>query len=147
MEDLSKYYEKRKLLADGKSNTKLAKNILRTYGLSLVPHKLNSYGENLCKFSTKECRNLCLSKSGRSSFNSVQQARLNKTDYFIQHRQEFLRKLYRELEDINKKDKSAVRLNVVSDVDWEMEFNKIHLTLRDLKNITFYKINLEISYK
>lgn len=136
--DYGIYYAKKKLLSDGSSNTKMAKNKMKTFGLSLIPHSLNSSGENLCKFSTKECRSMCLNMSGRAGFTMVQQARLHKTDYFIQHRQEFLRKLYRELEDINKKDKAAVRLNVVSDVDWEMEFNKIHLTLGDLKNITFY---------
>lgn len=138
MENYKEYYSKKKLLSDGSSNTKLAKNKLKTYGLSLIPHKLNDYGENLCKFSTKECRALCLNKSGRAGFTMVQQARLNKTNYFISCREEFLRKLYKELEDINSKGKAAVRLNVVSDVDWEMEFNKIHLTLGDLQNLTMY---------
>ena len=63
MEDLIKYYSNKKLLANGSSNTKLAKNTVKTYGLSLIPHSLNTKGVNLCKFSTKECRSLCLNKS------------------------------------------------------------------------------------
>lgn len=137
--DLIKYFEKKKLLADGKSNTKMAKNKTKTYGLSLVPHKLNSKGENLCKFSTKECRAMCLNMTGRAGFDSVQQARLNKTDYFVQHRDHFMGKLYKELEDINKKgEKCLVRLNVVSDVDWAEEFRSRKMDIGALKNITFY---------
>jgi hypothetical protein len=56
---------RRKLLTDGKSNTKTAKNALPTYYLSLQPTDLNSRGENLCKFATKECRTQCLQYAGR----------------------------------------------------------------------------------
>ncbi len=133
------YYQDKKLLSDGKTNTKLAKNKTRTYGLSLIPHSLNSKGENICKYSTKECRSMCLNMTGRAGFNSVQIARLNKTDYFVNHKKEFTEKLYKELEAINKKgNKVLVRLNVVSDVDWEAEMQKISKSLGDFKNITFY---------
>lgn len=136
--DLIKYFEKKKLLADGKTNTKMAKNSIQTYGLSLVPHKLNSKGVNLCKFSTKECRAMCLNMTGRAGFDSVQKARVNKTDYFVNHKAHFLNKLYKELEDIDKKGKCLVRLNVVSDVNWQEEFRKQGLDLTKFKNITFY---------
>lgn len=136
--DYIEYYKNKKLLSDGKTNTKLAKNILQTYGLSLIPHKLNSKGENLCKFSTKECRAFCLNRAGRAGFNSVQKARLNKTDFFVTHKKEFLDKLYDELKVINSKGKCAVRLNVVSDVNWETEMQKIGHSLGDFKNIIFY---------
>lgn len=132
------YYKKKKLLADGKTNTKMAKNKTQTYGLSLIPHSLNSK-ENLCKFSTKECRNVCLNMTGRAGFNSVQQARLNKTNFFVEHKDLFINKLYGELETIEKKGvKSLVRLNVVSDVDWQTEFAKRQYDLNKFKNIIFY---------
>jgi hypothetical protein len=137
--DLVSYYRTRNLLADGKSNTKMAKNKTKTYGLSLVPHTLNSSGENLCKFSTKDCRALCLNMTGRAGFDSVQKARLNKTDYFVQHKDSFVGKLFKELQDIEKKgEKCLVRLNVVSDIDWPNEFKKRGLDLAKFKNITFY---------
>ncbi len=136
--DLIEYFKGKNLLSDGKSNTKLAKNKMQTYGLSLIPHSLNSKGENLCKFSTKDCRAMCLNMTGRAGFNSVQQARLYKTDFFVQHRQLFLDKLYKELERIDKKGKCLVRLNVVSDVDWETEMQKIGKSLGDFNNILFY---------
>lgn len=133
------HFEKRKLLSDGKTNTKLAKNKTQTYGLSLIPHSLNTKQENVCPFSTKECRSMCLNMSGRAGFNSVQEARLRKTDFFIYNKPQFVEKLYEELEAINKKGKKVlVRLNVVSDVDWESEMKRIGVSLGDFKNITFY---------
>lgn len=137
--DLIAYYKDKKLLSDGKTNTKLAKNKMQTYGLSLIPHSLNTKGENICPFSTKECRAMCLNMTGRAGFNSVQQARLNKTDFFVQHKDVFINKLYNELVKIdNKGDKCLVRLNVVSDVDWETEMQKRGKSLGDFKNIMFY---------
>lgn len=138
MEDLIKYYSNKKLLANGSSNTKLAKNTVKTYGLSLIPHSLNTKGVNLCKFSTKECRSLCLNKSGLSGMSGVQASRLKKTDFFINHKKEFIDKLWKELETINKKGKVAVRLNVVSDVNWEEEFNTFGYDLNILTNIQRY---------
>jgi hypothetical protein len=137
--NLIDYFEKKKLLADGKTNTKMAKNKTKTYGLSLIPHSLNSKKENICKFSTKECRAMCLNMTGRAGFNSVQMARRNKTDFFVYHRKEFLDKLYGELETINRKgEKCLVRLNVVSDVDWNEEFKNVGKDLSQFKKITFY---------
>lgn len=137
--DYIKYFKDRKLLSDGKTNTKLAKNKTQTYGLSLIPHSLNTKGENICPFSTKDCRSLCLNMTGRAGFDSVQQARLRKTDFFIHHKKEFTEKLYSELAAIDKRKKEVlVRLNVVSDIDWETEMGKIGKSLGDFKYITFY---------
>jgi hypothetical protein len=132
------YFEKKKLLSDGKSNTKMAKNKMETYGLNLIPHSLNSKRINLCKFSTKECRKMCLNSSGRAGMNNIQEARKLKTDFFIEHEKEFVSKLWKELETLNKKGNCAVRLNVVSDVDWEKVFNKYNISLGELKNLTLY---------
>ena len=140
--DLLKYFEKRNLLTDGKSNTKTAKNSIKSYYLSLQPTNLNSKGENLCKFSTKECRTACLQFAGRQSFDNVVQSRSRKTEFFVNHRKEFLTKLWNELVQINGKGKSAVRLNLLSDVDWESEIkrnlNFSGVSLEDLTNIQFY---------
>lgn len=137
--DHIQYYKSKKLLSDGKTNAKLAKNNLKTYGLSLLPHSLNSKKENLCKFSTAECRKSCLNMTGQGAFSSVQTARLNKVDYFVNHKSDFLNKLYSELSAINKKGKAAIRLNVISDVDWEGEMKKHNKSLGDFSNIIFYK--------
>jgi hypothetical protein len=101
--DLIEYFRKRNLLTDGKSNTKTAKNSMPTYYLSLQPTDLNSKGENLCKFSTKECRTACLQFAGRQSFDNVVTSRSRKTEYFVNHRTEFLEQLWNELCKLNAK--------------------------------------------
>jgi len=137
--DLLEYFKKKALLTDGKSNTKTAKNSIKSYYLSLQPTDLNSKGENLCKFSTKECRTACLQFAGRQSFDNVVQSRSRKTEFFVQYKDIFLRKLWGELYDLNQKGKCAVRLNLLSDVDWEKEFQNESLPgLETFENIQFY---------
>lgn len=136
------YFKGRKLLTDGSSNTKTAKNSRPTYYLSLQPTDLNSTKTNLCRFSTKECRAQCLQFAGRQSFSNVVKSRENKTEYFVNHRMEFLQQLWLELENMDvKKKKIAVRLNLLSDVDWDSEFRQ-HLGqvygLDRYKHIQFY---------
>jgi hypothetical protein len=132
------YYKDKSLLSSGKSNTKMAKNEVSTFGLSLIPHSLNSSGTNLCKFSTKECRKSCLNFSGRAGMSKIQEARKKKTDFFIEQEKEFVEKLWNELSSIDKKGDSAVRLNVVSDVNWEDVFNKYGKSMKQLNNVIFY---------
>ena len=128
----------KKLLADGSTNKKMAKNTTKTYGLSLLPHTLNSKGENLCRFSTRECRTVCLNTAGMGKFNSVQKARLEKANFFVDRRSDFIKQLHGELDKINKKGKAAVRLNVITDIDWETEFAKEGYNLANFTNIIFY---------
>lgn len=140
--DYRDYFNKRHLLTDGKSNTKTAKNKLPTFYLSLQPTNLNTKGENLCRFASKECRAACLQFAGRQSFGNVVKSRSMKTEFFVNHRVEFLQKLWLELENMDVKGKKvAVRLNLLSDVDWDAEFRK-HLGqvygLDRYKNIQFY---------
>ena len=129
---------KKKLLTDGKSNTKTAKNSMHTYYLSMQPTNLNSKGENLCKFSTKECRQACLQFAGRQSFSNVVQSRQRKTEYFVTKRKEFLNELWLELTALNEKGNCAVRLNLLSDVNWENEFSTIEKNLSTLKKVQLY---------
>jgi len=137
--DLLSYFSKKELLTNGKSNTKTAKNSTPTYYLSLQPTDLNSKKENLCKFSTKECRTACLQFAGRQSFSNVVQSRSRKTEFFINHKDLFIKKLWSELEDLNK-GKAAIRLNLLSDVDWQTEFTLVDKSfdMEKLTNIQFY---------
>ena len=137
--DLLSYFSKKELLTNGKSNTKTAKNSTPTYYLSLQPTDLNSKKENLCKFSTKECRTACLQFAGRQSFSNVVQSRSRKTEFFINHKDLFIKKLWSELEDLNK-GKAAIRLHLLSDVDWQTEFTLVDKSfdMEKLTNIQFY---------
>jgi hypothetical protein len=139
--DYRQYFKDRKLLTDGSSNTKTAKNSMKTYYLSLQPTDLNSKQMNLCRFSTKECRNQCLQYAGRQGFDNVVKSRTNKTEFLVNYPVEFITKLYGELEELNKKGNIAIRLNLLSDLNWDAEFEKnlgSEYSLADFPNIQFY---------
>jgi hypothetical protein len=137
--DYKKAFEKKKLLTSGEGNTKTAKNKRSTYYLSLQPVNANSKRINLCKFSTKECRDQCLQYAGRQGFTNVVMSRISKTEFLVNDNQAFVEKLWNELQDLNKSGKEiAVRLNILSDVDWEYYFETYGYSLESLNNIQFY---------
>lgn len=129
---------KKSLLTSGKSNTKTAKNKMDTFYLSLQPTDLNSAKVNLCKFSTKECRTQCLQYAGRQGFSNVVKSRERKTEMFVTQREDFMSQLWEELVVLNEKGNCAVRLNLLSDVDWVQEFAAIGKDLASLQNVQFY---------
>ena len=127
----------KRLLTEGKNNTKTAKNSLKTYYLSLQPASLNSKKENLCKFSTKACRDSCLQYAGRQIFSNVVKSRERKTELFVNNRELFISTLWEELKVLNK-SRCAVRLNLLSDVDWKAEFLRFGFDLSELDKIQMY---------
>jgi hypothetical protein len=122
-------YQVKKLLADGDSNTKIAKSnagtathTYRTWALSLAP--ANESGHQLCASSSPGCREACLFKQGRGAWPNTQVARVAKAIAYMEHREWFLERLRCEVEAairVAKRagEKAAFRLNVVSDVQWE----------------------------
>lgn len=94
-------------------------------GLHLLPYNLSGY--NVCKFATKSCKQICLNFSGNGGLSKVQQSRLNKTKFFFEDRDNFMRLLdaeiyfYKRLATINNK-KLCVRLNLTSDIDFQQIF-------------------------
>lgn len=146
MTDLRIHFRKNPLLSSG-GNTKIDKNEIPTYNLSLLPHTLNSRKVNLCAFSTKECRDVCLNGVGRGKFNQVQEARSRKTEFFVQYRKAFISTLLSELARINSLyDKVLVRLNTFSDVNWEKEFNELGFSIENFENIINYEYTKNPNY-
>lgn len=141
--DYREYFKKKPLLTDGKSNTKTAKNSMSTYYLSLQPTDLNSKKLNLCRFSTKECRQACLQYAGRQSFSNVVLSRQRKTEYLINYEKEFVTKLCDELDVLNTKGNVAIRLNLLSDLNWEKVLNQYNFSLSHFPNIQFYDYTKE----
>lgn len=126
-----------KLLSN--QNLKLEKNEIPTFGLSLMPEKRNSFGVNLCEFSTKQCRNVCIVDSGFARYKKVNEARLKKTDYFLTEKSKFMKELWGELNYINLvENKALIRLNMFSDIDWHTEFINFGYNLETLENLIFY---------
>jgi len=84
---------------------------------------------NLCPMQVVAgCKEPCLEASGRGGFDSVKAARQAKTDYYMQDRVGFIAQLKQELVNFEKLCAKNgvvpyVRLNVISDVQWELATN------------------------
>lgn len=109
-----------------RSNPKLEKSLdygWRSFGLHLAPYDLS--GKNLCTSASKGCAESCLNTAGQGVYERVQESRIKKTKFFIEHREQFLATLFKE---INAKvntaakigQKISFRLNLTSDVFWEV---------------------------
>jgi hypothetical protein len=139
------YNKPKSLLAKGVTNAKLSKNAkynFESYILYLAPYNQNSLGVNLCGGASKGCASDCLFTSGRGAFSNVMNARINKTEYFLHSRVEFLEQLRGELVKINNTGEGkniSVRLNGTSDIDWVKMFQStIGFDILGLTNIQFY---------
>ena len=111
------------LLSKGTSNTKTAKNNLKTYILYLAPYNQNSKGINICPKASKGCAAACLFTAGRGRFDNVKKARINRTEYYLADKERFCLQLAGELVKINraaqkKGEQVAIRLNGTSDLDF-----------------------------
>jgi hypothetical protein len=105
------------------TNTKLEKGNKKNYvtkGLSLAPANLS--GKQLCPHRSAGCELACLNTSGMGVFSNVQEARINKSKFLIEKREDFLAQLEKELTLLHKQavkgKKIAVRLKVLSDLPW-----------------------------
>ena len=122
------------------SQTKMAKGEkfgYKTAILHLAPYKLS--GKNVCPKASKECIAFCLNTSGRGQMNSVQQARINKTNLFWKDRKKFLEQLSQEIGQLKKRARSqgfkfAVRLNGTSDLAW----HRFSSLMQDHPDVIFY---------
>ena len=113
-----------KLLDTNGGNTKLKKTsgsmaVYRVAGLSLFP------SDTLCPARhIAGCAKSCLESAGRGRMRNVIDGRQRKANWFNDDREAFLNQLRRELANFAKTCKKqgvkpAVRLNVLSDVQWE----------------------------
>jgi len=113
-----------KLLDTNGGNTKLKKTsgsmaVYRVAGLSLFP------SDTLCPARhIAGCAASCLESAGRGRMRNVIDGRQRKANWFNEDREGFLDQLRRELANFAKTCKKqgvkpAVRLNVLSDVEWE----------------------------
>lgn len=111
----------KKLLGEGDSNPKTAKNKVATRGLSLFPHRGIGFG-NVCQFA-KNCVATCLAHQGQGDVPSVAAARVAKTVLYHIAKAWFLSKLHRELDSFRRSRPEditvGVRLNMFSDIPWE----------------------------
>lgn len=115
------YKPVKNLLSDGGTNTKTAKNNLKTFILYLAPADIIGT-HNLCPFASDGCKKACLYSAGRGKFSNVQQSRINKAKFWAYDREAFYIQLANELmtiydKSVNTGEKIAIRLNGTSDID------------------------------
>ena len=108
----------KKLLSDGRTNAKTAKNLRKSLILYLAPFTQNSKGINVCAKATAGCIKGCLFEAGLASiYKSINAARVARTEYMLHDRRTFINQV---IDEINRKAKRtdgelAVRLNGTSD--------------------------------
>ena len=89
--------------------------------LYLAPASIS--GWNVCPKASEGCKKSCLYKAGRGGFNSVQLARIKKTEFYYNNRKEFIDLLRKDIKSLIKKAQNknmipAVRLNGTSDLNF-----------------------------
>ena len=118
------------LLSTGNPKTlKGMKEGYNTYILHLAPGSLS--GKNTCPKATAGCLAACLNTAGRGGMfkkgentNTIQQARIRKTQLFYNNREEFFNLLVKDI-DLAIKQSARLgltpvfRLNGTSDISWE----------------------------
>lgn len=128
------------------SSTKIKKGLKYNYDTYIVymsPSTQNNKGINLCPFASKGCTKACLYTSGMGKLTSVQTARINKSNFYIENRHEFLKQLFKEVGNKYKTHKRngkkfCVRLNGTSDINYlrqKIDGKNIFETYPD---VTFY---------
>tara|TARA_R110002073_G_scaffold267790_1_gene431056 strand:- start:239 stop:970 length:732 start_codon:yes stop_codon:yes gene_type:complete len=153
MEILKQYKPVKNLLSKGSTNSKTAKNSIKTFILYLAPHNLNSKGLTLCKDASKGCIASCLYSAGRGKFSNVQNSRINKANYFVTDKKVFLTQLLKEIKKEIKKasdkdEKIAFRLNGTSDIDFLYLLNKnldFDIELLNYDKVYFYDYTKSIA--
>lgn len=133
-----------KLLA---TNYKLDKDVpgVRITGLSLAPHTVAGF-KTVCPYSTPECRANCLgTETGQNVFKNALNAKINRTRMFFDDPGAFKEQLHAEINLANKAahragEQLAVRLNVYSDVKWEVEFPELFYSFGDVQFYDYTKI-------
>jgi hypothetical protein len=117
--------KKRKKLLSVNVDAKTSKGVKMGYltGIQyLAPSKLS--GKDLCVSASPSCRRDCLNSAGRGRFSNVQIARLNKTRFFLDYRDEYFESLIWDIHALERKAKRenlipCVRLNGTSDIMYE----------------------------
>ena len=131
-----------KLITDGDNVYKIRKSNEAGLGyhsgiMYLAPWQTSGIG-NVCPYASDGCIKSCLFTSGRGAMYSVQQARVNRTKFFYNHRDDFLQQLTNETEQFIKKCTKlnlipSLRLNGTSDVPWHKFFD-----MEKYPNVQFY---------
>lgn len=138
-----------KLLTTGFKSPKLKKSDEMDYGFKsaiqyLLPHKASGL-MNVCPAASPGCISACLNTAGHGQMNSVQRARLARTEFMVNNRKSYQIMLVAEIERFVNKCKKmklvpALRLNGTSDLKWETFFPGLIETYREAQFYDYTKI-------
>ena len=107
----------------------------------------NGSGVNVCALAQlAQCAKPCLYTAGRGKMQNVMLARLRKTLFFLQYREEYKALLIREIKRLIRKAGKLgmipmVRLNGTSDIRWEVEFPEVFAMFPELQFYDYTKIS------
>ena len=115
-----------------------------TYIMYLSPHTQNSKGINLCSHASKGCAKACLFGSGAARFETVQNGKRNKTEYYLADRKAFMNQLVKEIT-------KAVKLHGAIEGEKQykkngvdvLRFKNFAIRLNGTADIPFEKIKIE----
>lgn len=136
------------LLSDPSSNPKTDKNSKRanilTAPLHLAPYNLSGY--QVCPQASAGCAAACLHTAGNPIYmKAKEKARIARTRFFFQARNEFMIVLYAEIAKHEKKAQklnmfAGIRLNATSDIAWTAHrLPDANLTIfHAFPDVTFY---------
>jgi len=118
------YYKSTLLTRNNHKTIKGEKLGYITYIMYMSPYTQNSKGVNLCPHASAGCSAACLFKSGFGGmYSAVEQGRINKTEWYLTNREEFMNALDKEIAAAIKRHEGKAivtfRLNGTSDIRWE----------------------------
>lgn len=111
-------------------------------GIQMSPANVSGY--EVCKWRSKGCSEVCLFNSGYGFYPKVKESRKKKTRMFFEMPELFKAQMQIELNQLLEKTaklglKLAIRLNVLSDIEWENEIIRDNKTIFQLyPTIQFY---------
>lgn len=138
------YYKSKLLTRNNHKTIKGEKLGYITYIMYMSPYTQNSKGVNLCPHASSGCSSACLFKSGFGGmYSAVEQGRVNKTEWYLSNRKEFMLQLDKEIgAAIKRHEGKAIvtfRLNGTSDIRWEKIKVRDGKTIFELyNNVQFY---------
>ena len=118
--------------------------------LYLAPSDISGF--NVCPMAKiAQCEKACLYTAGRGAFTSIQNARIAKTQYFFNDRQDFMLNLVKDIEKGIKQASKAgltllIRLNGTSDIKWENIHFDYEFMHGKIRSITIFDLFPEIQF-
>lgn len=114
-----------------------------TYIMYLAPHTQNSKGINLCSHASKGCAKACLFNSGAARFDTVQDGKINKTEFYLADRKNFMLQLVKEITKAVRLHKAVKGDEQIGRTGKVIRYKKFAIRLNGTADIPFEKIKIE----